>query len=142
MKKMLSLFVFLFLLFPAVSFAEFKLDVNRWEQIYSNDNIWMFIDKQTVREYSHNVVGFWGCQYYPNGCSVHNCVDYHFNHCFIDYDKNTMGYECSIVYDLHKNVIDGETVSFIEYEPIVPGSIGEDITVRVYDIFKRNKNKK
>ena len=135
MKKMVTvLFVVLMLLSSSVVSAECNLDTTRWRWVGSDSYVGLFYDKVNLKKLNNNLVEFWSCYYYPNGCKKHFYEHYHYCLTRTNYNDFTDSLRSVVVKDSNGFVVDSFNFYYDKFEPILPGSVAEDIVLKVkYD---------
>lgn len=123
MKKVLPIALILLILLSATCFAAYEPDPARWQWLGSNDEVGVFLDKDTVRyNDDHTTVDFWLCIVCPQE-NAHYLQNYKIDKT----DMNIFLLHATKYNSSTNNVIDSHTYQFWELHPskITPGSNGE-----------------
>ena len=136
-KTILVLTAFFTIFFSSVSFASCNLDPYRWLWVTSNDQFGVFIDTISIK-YSGSLAQFWECNYYPGSCQTHSGEHYEYALMYINYNTNSHTIKSLVTYDTKGRVIDSYTYDYARYDPIVPGSIGETVAMKVKRIISNS----
>ncbi len=142
MKKItILLALFLISFSSAIASAECRLDLTRWKWVDSNKQFGEFFDIKTLKSYN-NHAEVWVCDYYPGDCGIDDCKvryneHYHYMLTFINYNNNTIGTKSYLDRDSQGNVVFSHTKNRIDYDPIVPDSMGEELATKVRETLYR-----
>lgn len=130
MKKVVPILLALLILLSSTCFAAYEPDPNRWIWLGSNDEVGIFLDKETI-EYStdKNTVECWICYVVPQK-NIHAIVNEK-----IDRTTKTITMLHITEYESSsKKTLYTHTYSFLEQKPekVIPESNGETIFKAVF----------
>ena len=125
MKKVIPILLALFIMLASTCFAAYEPDPNRWIWLGSNDEVGIFLDKETI-EYSaaNNTVEFWICWVYPQKNQFIN------ENQRIDKLAKTYTSLSFAIYDTEtKKQLSSHTYAIWEQkaEKVIPNTIGEGL---------------